>query len=70
MANESAFKQKYNINEDIFEEFLNNLYIYTAGNEMEYTKIVDLKNQIIRNGIKDAFIVTFKNNKRISIINK
>lgn len=70
MANESAFKQKYNINEDIFEEFLNNLYIYTAGNEMEYTKIVDLKNQIIRNGIKDAFIVTFKNNKRISILNK
>lgn len=67
MKNEDNFKQKYKITHEIFEEIINNLYIYTTGNETEFTKIVDIKNRIRENGINDAFIVTYKNNKRASI---
>lgn len=68
MADETLFKQKYQITQEIYEEFINNLYVYTVGNETDYAKAVDLKNQIKKSGITDAFIVTFKNNKRVSII--
>ncbi len=67
LKNEEEFKLKYKITQEIFEEIINNLYIYTTGNETEFTKIVETKNKIRENGIKDAYIVTYKNNKRISI---
>lgn len=67
MKNEADFKLKYKIDQEIFEEMINNLYIYTTGNETEFSKIVVEKNKLRENGIKDAFIVTYKNNKRVSI---
>jgi len=67
LADEAKFKQEYQITQEMFEEFLNNLYIYTVGNYTDFNEAVMAKNNIKKNGISDAFIVTFKNNKRISI---
>lgn len=67
MVNEASFKNKYAINQNLEEEFINNLYVYTVGNETEYAKVLELKNSIRINGITDAFIVTYKDNKRVSI---
>jgi len=48
------------------EYFDNNLFKYTVGEETELKKAVELQKQLQEKGYKDAFVVAFLNEKRIS----
>ena len=43
------------------------LYRYTSGETSDYSKAIDLQSRIREQGFKDAFIVAFYKNKRISL---
>ena len=57
----------YNINiNDIKEDRFNNYYIYTIGSFETYDQARDKRNLIRSQGISDAFVVAFKNGRRLS----
>lgn len=60
---DSRFKNSKNI--DYYEE--KGLYKYVLGNEDSFDKIKELSQKVKASSFPDAFIVAFKNNKRISI---
>ena len=45
----------------------NGLYKYTSGNDTSYKAMLKWKDEVRRLGFKDAFVVAFKNGKRISL---
>ncbi len=50
------------------KEYLNNdSYKYTTGEENDYRKILEIQKEVKQLGFNDAFIIAFKNNKRISL---
>jgi len=59
---------KYNNIPDInIEQIPNGLHKYTAGLYTQLDTAVTLQNQLRQRGFKDAFIVAYKDNKRISM---
>lgn len=64
MTNQEQFKQRYQLDTELHEEFLNNLYLYSIGEEKDFNNAVVLRNHIRSNGIPDAFIVKYLNGKR------
>jgi N-acetylmuramoyl-L-alanine amidase len=53
--------------EDIRVYFHENMYKYTAGNELTLQDAQNLKNQLTEKGYKDVFIVAFVNEERITL---
>ena len=45
----------------------NGYYKYTSGNETSYRKILPILQQVKKRGIKDAFIIAFEGDKKISV---
>lgn len=45
----------------------NGLHIFYAGNFENYNDANDLKNQVVENGVKDAFIVAFSGDNKITV---
>lgn len=59
---------KYNMIETFeVEKTENNLYRYLTGNFKDYNEAVKLQNTLKAKGIKDAFVVAYKNGKRVTI---
>jgi len=66
MVNQEQFKQRYQLDTELHEEFYNNLYLYLVGGEKDLNNAIVLRNHIKSNGIPDAFIVKYINGKRQS----
>ncbi|MCD4729932.1 MAG: MCE family protein [Bacteroidales bacterium] len=60
---DKRFKKIENIN--FYED--NGLYKYVLGDEKSFDKIKELSQQVKKNTFPDAFIVAFRNDKRISV---
>jgi len=43
------------------------LYRYTSGETSDYSKAIDIQSEVRKHGFKDAFIVAFSDEKRISL---
>lgn len=59
--------KKFNGIDDVRVYYHNGLYKYTAGNETSLPEAHKRKNDLINMGIKDAFIVAFYKDERISV---
>ena len=46
---------------------INGLTIYTAGDFKTYNEAINIKQEIIANNFKDAFVVAYRNGKKISM---
>lgn len=71
-----TFRTQINLNEDMYRDIpeitfyrdtTNNFFKYTSGNFTEVNDAVARKKLLRDIGIKDAFILAFKNGRRISL---
>jgi cell division protein FtsN len=64
---DSEIRKKYDIDEDIFKEYSESdgLYRYTIGNFNTYIAAVKVRNKIRAKGFRDAFVVGYKDGKRV-----
>ncbi|MEO6882643.1 MAG: N-acetylmuramoyl-L-alanine amidase [Bacteroidia bacterium] len=58
--------KKFDGLKDVWEYQAGEIYKYTAGNFATADKAIALQTKMRKNGFKDAFVVIFKNGKRIS----
>ncbi len=63
----SKIREKYEVDEEIFKEYneSDGLYRYSIGNFSTYTGAVKVRNKIRARGFRDAFVVGYKDGKRI-----
>jgi len=62
-----ALADKYNINEEIYEDYHEGYYIYTVGNFSTYEQAKRKRDQLInQHGVPDAFVTAFKDGKRVN----
>ncbi|MCB2220632.1 MAG: SPOR domain-containing protein [Bacteroidetes bacterium] len=68
---DSEIRKKYDIDEDIFKEYSESdgLYRYTIGNFNTYIAAVKVRNKIRAKGFRDAFVVGYKDGKRVKDLN-
>jgi cell division protein FtsN len=64
---ESEMREKYDVDEVIFKEYNQNdgLYHYSIGNFGSYIEAAKVRNKIRASGIRDAFVVGYKDGERI-----
>lgn len=67
MLKQEEFKQRYQLDSELHEEYFNNLYIYLIGEERDKNNAVILRNHIRNSGIPDAFIVKYINGIRQTV---
>ncbi len=67
----SDIRNKCDIDDDVYKEYneSDGLYRYTIGNFITYAGAAKVRNKIRANGIRDAFIVGYKDGKRIKDLN-
>ena len=67
-VSESALREKYDVDEEIFKEYnpSDGLYRYTIGNFSSYIEAAKVRNRIRASGIRDAFVVGYKDGKRVA----
>ncbi|RMG78985.1 MAG: N-acetylmuramoyl-L-alanine amidase [Bacteroidetes bacterium] len=53
--------------EPVYEYMMNGRYKYAVGNETSYEKALKLQEEVKKKGFKDAFLIAFKDGKRISV---
>jgi hypothetical protein len=63
----ALFKKKYNIKDDIHENYQDGVYRYSIGYFRHYAPALEYSNEIRRKGIFDAFVVVYKDNIRIPL---
>ena len=65
---QSDIREKYDVDEDIFKEYSESdgLYRYSIGDFSSYTEAVKVRNKIRASGIRDAFVVGYKDGKRVN----
>ncbi|HBF89272.1 MAG TPA: N-acetylmuramoyl-L-alanine amidase [Bacteroidales bacterium] len=68
ISNEKKTLKPENFNglADVEEIYLDNIYKYFVGNTTDYNKSIDIQRKV-RQKIPDAFIVAFKNGKKINL---
>ena len=66
-ANISQFKQKHNITRQVRERGSGGIYRYVAGQFRHYDDAVSYSNRMKRKGIKGAFVVVFKDGRKIKL---
>jgi len=64
----SDIRDKYEVDDDIFKEFdeSDGFYRYSIGNFRTYTGAVKVRNKIRARGFRDAFVVGYKDGKRVT----
>ncbi len=67
-VSESTIREKYDVDEDIFKEYnpSDGLYRYSIGDFSSYIEAAKVRNRIRASGIRDAFVVGFKDGKRVA----
>ncbi len=63
----TAIREMYEIDLDVYKEFSNGWFQYTVGNFTTYQEAAKLRNKLKTHTIRDAFIVGFKNGKRVDL---
>ncbi len=63
----TEIRNKYQVDDDIFKEYneSDGLYRYSIGNFSTYTGAVKVRNKIRAKGFRDAFVVGYKEGKRV-----
>ncbi len=63
----NVLREMYEIDLDVYKEFSNGWFQYTAGNFTTYQDAAKLRNKLKSHSIRDAFIVGYKNGKRVDL---
>lgn len=66
-ANISQFKQKHNITRKVRERRSGGIYRYVAGQFRHFDDAVSFNNRMKSKGINDAFVVVFKDGRKIKL---
>jgi hypothetical protein len=66
-ASSQVIKELYEISTDVYKEFSDGWFHYSVGNFESYTDAAKLRNSLKLRGLKDAFIVGYKNGKRVDL---
>jgi cell division protein FtsN len=63
----SEIREKYDVDEEIFKEYnqSDGLYRYSIGDFSSYAEAAKVRNRIRASGIRDAFVVGYKDGKRV-----
>ncbi len=66
-VSDSELREKFDVDEVIFKEYnqVDALYRYSIGNFSTYIEAAKVRNKIRASGIRDAFVVGYKNGERI-----
>ncbi len=67
LADLSMFKKKYNITDDIHENYQDGVYRYSIGYFRSYKDALEYSREIKNKGVFDAFVVVYKDNVRIPL---
>ncbi|MCF8406052.1 MAG: SPOR domain-containing protein [Bacteroidales bacterium] len=62
-----AIREMFEIDTEVYKEFNNGTYQYTAGNFASYPEAAKLRNKIKAHGISGAFVVGYKNGQRTDL---
>ncbi len=65
----SYLRDRFNIKGDIYENYQDGIYRYSTGSFSSYTEALRYSYLMQDKGITEAFVVAYKNNKRITISN-
>lgn len=60
-------RNKYNLSEDVYEVSQNGIYRYSVGSFNTYSEALAHSRKMKNKGISDAFVVVYKDGKRISL---
>jgi len=63
-------REKYNITNDIYENYSNGIYRYSTGSYSSYDEAMSHSSIIKSKGVMDAFVVAYKQDVRINITPK
>ena len=66
-SNTEYLKDKYHIIYPVKEHYVNGIYKYTVGDFASYNEALNYSNNIRSNGLYDAFIIVYRNNKQIKL---
>ena len=66
-ADINYIRSKYNISGDIHENYSGGIYRYSVGSFSSYNQAVNYSKNLKYNGISDAFVVAYENNKKVNI---
>jgi N-acetylmuramoyl-L-alanine amidase len=58
----------HNLSRPVLVERHNGLYKYTVGSFSTYAQAIDFRSTVLSRGIKGAFVVAYRNGKRINVI--
>ena len=67
LADINYLKNKYSLSEDIYEVRQDGVYRYSVGAFTNYQQAVEHSRRIKAKGVSDAFVVVYKDGKRISL---
>lgn len=67
LADISYLRNRYNINEDIYEVNQDGIYRYSVGSFSTYSQAVDYSRVLKNKGVHDAFVTVYKDGKRIAL---
>ena len=62
-----AVREMYGIDVDVYKEFANGWYRYIVGNFMNYSEASKLRNKLRLQGLREAFIVGYRDGQRVPI---
>jgi hypothetical protein len=62
-----AIREMFNIDLDVYKEFEDGWYRYIVGNFMTYQQASKIRNKLRLHGLREAFIVGYKDGKRVPI---
>jgi len=62
-----AIREMYDIDLDVYQEFADGWFRYIVGNFMNYSQASKLRNKLRLQGLREAFIVGYRDGKRVPI---
>lgn len=62
-----AIREMYEIDIEVYKEYADGWYRYIVGNFMDYSQASKLRNKLRIHGMREAFIVGYKDGKRVPI---
>jgi outer membrane protein with beta-barrel domain len=67
LKNISSLKSRFNIANDIYENYQDGVYRYSTGTFATYSEAMQQSKWLKEKGVHDAFVVAYKNNRRVNI---
>ena len=67
LSSVAYLKNRLGISSEIFENFQDGVYRYSAGTFATYREALAYSQQLRQAGIHDAFVVVYQNNRRIKL---